>query len=636
MNRGARADSSWRDAGRSVQSRSAMTTGSPDASHGGLRRAALLVGAVLTLGAFHLAGILLLDGFRLDLGSLNTPTPQYLVLVAFWTPFGALAAALFALALAWPRAPSSSTGRLAAEWAALSDRRFLLWACFAAVVIPVAIRRWVLHGAPIADDEAAYRFGAELLARGRLWVQSPPLKLFFDQNHMINDGRLYPVYFLGWPALMAPGVWMGAPGLMNPLMSSLTVPPLFRAIDSFVGPRWARAGVLLFLSSPFLQVAAATLLSHTSCLMALTWCLWMYVRATSARASVRDHAGFALAFAVAFCIRPQSGVPIGLPLLAAWALTVARLERRRRVRAVLAFAVPSVAIAALFLGSLWAQNGSPWRVGYSRYAEYMLENNFRFTTYRSIDLTTVPGYDFSELGLAVARTAAGLFRLNADLFGWPSSMALLVFAVPLFATRIRILWAMFASYLLLQFFQRDWGIDTFGPVHAFEIALPVIVLTIAGVKNLSDRMIWQGAGHALGPGASWSAFAPSLLAALIVTAWLGFVPLRLEGVRQIAAHLNTALNAPARAGIGRAIVFAPFPFAPRCDGIPRHFVLFRPVNDPDLANDILWVNHVSLEDDRRLIERLGDRPGYLMQWTSKCDVALTRITNDAAPGTSVR
>ena len=82
-------------------------------------------------------------------------------------------------------------------------------------------------------------------------------------------------------------------------------------------------------------------------------------------------------------------------------------------------------------------------------------------------------------------------------------------------------------------FQRDWGIDTFGPVHAFELSLPILVLTIAGAKNLSERLTWAQNEDVDPLRWRWAAFAPSLLAALIVTAWLGFVPVRLEGVRQI-------------------------------------------------------------------------------------------------------
>jgi hypothetical protein len=586
--------------------------------------------AALTLAAFHLIGAVYLDGYVLDLRSVNFPGTRYTLFVAFWTFLGGLSTALLALALARRFGSPERFDRLVAEWNAIPERRFLIAACAAAFAMPLLLRIGVLHGAPLTDDESAYRFAAELLASGRLWVPSPPLKLFFDQNFIVNDGRMYAVYFLGWPALLVPGVWLGMPGIVNPVLSALTVPPLFRALRWFAGPSWARGGVLLFLTAPFIQIGAATELAHTACLMALTWSLWLYLRTLADDASPRDHAGFAFMFALAFCIRPQSAVPVGLPLVASWCWNVVRLDAGRRVRAIVAFLVPTTLLAALFLGSLWAQTGSPWRVGYARYGQYMLENDLQFTTFGPADLTAVPGFDFSQIGPALARTALGLFRLNSDLFGWPSSFALIVLGLPVVAgRRTRVLWAMFGSFLLLMLFQSDWGIDSFGPVHAFEVSLPILCLTIVSARNLSERVAWADGAHR--PRWTWSAFAPCLLASLMITAWLGFVPIRLEGVRQIAKHVNVALRAPERAGLHRAVVFATWPFAPACGGGPGHFVIFRPVNDPDLRNDVLWVNHVSVEEDRRLLATLRDRTGYVMRWVPGCTVTLLPLA-DLSPG----
>jgi hypothetical protein len=575
----------------------------------------LFLAAVLALVAFHLVGVAYLRGFALDLGSLDFPTPLYVALVALWTPFGALAAILLALAFSQVvrlEPLSRRVRQLQVEWESLSDRRFLVWAMAAAFLIPFAIRQWLLHGAPLTDDESAYRFSAELLASGRLWVQSPPMKLFVDQNFMINDGRLYTAYFLGWPALLAPGVWIGATGIMNALYSAMTIPALVGALTHVVGRSWARAGVVLFLAAPFVQIAAATQLSHTTCLMALTWCLWIYLQIARDPSSLGRHIAFALAFGLAFFIRPQSALPIGGPLLVAWALAIWRLEPGPRARAVAAFLIPSGLCAALFLGVLWAQNGSPWKIGYARAAEYMIDNKFRFTTFTRVVFTPVPGFDFSHVGQAIARSAGGLFRLNADLFGWPSSFALMLFASP----RVRgvgVLWAMVGFSLAFQLFQHDWGIDTFGPVHALELALPIVCLTIVGAQYSSRWSVSSGLGA-------------SLLTALIVTAWVGFVPARLQAVRQIAAHINIALRAPEKAGLTRAIIFAPQPFAPPCGGSPNHFVFFRPTNDPDLSNDILWVNDLGLDENRRFVGTIGaNRAGYTMRWTAQCEVVLEPV-----------
>ena len=594
--------------------------------------AGLFTAAALFLAAFHLFVVFELGGYGLDLGSLNIPTPRYLALVRMWMPLGTLAAGFLALGIERRSSIPGPLARLIAAVIEIPERQFLILTCVAAFAIPLGIRLCVLQGAPLTDDETAYRFAAELLASGRLWVSSPELKHFFDHGFMINDGRLYPVYFLGWPALLAPGVWIGAPGIMNPFYSALTVPPLVWVIGHVVGRPWGRAGAFLFLSSPFLQIAAATQLSHTSCLAALTWCLWMYVRATDPNASLRDHIGFALSFSLAFCIRPHSALPIGLPLIVSWAMSVARLTDPQRIRAVGAFLISSTAMATLFLGTLWAQNGSPWLPGYARYHQYIVDTDFRFPWSDAVLTNAVPGFDFSHLVPALIKTASGIFRLNFDLFGWPTSLCLLWFALPVAVSRSRIFWAMFASYFLFFLFQNDWGIDTFGPVHAFEVSLPVVVLTIMGVRNLGQRMNRKRGDGSLSATLQKSAFAPALLSALAVTAWLGFVPIRLQAVRQIAAHLNVALRAAERAGIDRAVIFAPFPFAPPCHSVPRHFVFFRPVSDPFLTNDILWVNHITVEDDRRLVTSLGDRPGFIMQWTDACKVTLQPLGNSTVGG----
>ncbi len=209
------------------------------------------------------------------------------------------------------------------------------------------------------------------------------MKLFFDQNFMINDGRLYPAYFLGWPAILAIGVTVSAPELMNPLLSALTVPALYGVLQHFVSRLWARAGILLFLSSPFLQIGAATEPSHTSCFMALAWSLYLYLYLRIA-VTVRPFAimlGFAVSLAFAFCIRPHTAVALGLPLLVGWAMQLRDLSARTRVRVVASFLLPTSVLASIFIAILWAQNGSPWRVGYSRYMQDIIDNGFRFTTF---------------------------------------------------------------------------------------------------------------------------------------------------------------------------------------------------------------------------------------------------------------
>ena len=119
-----------------------------------------------------------------------------------------------------------------------------------------------------------------------------------------------------------------------------------------------------------------------------------------------------------------------------------------------------------------------------------------------------------------------------------------------------------------------------------------------------------------------------LVVSSIVVSCLGFAPVRLRGVHQIAEHVNVAWQAPDRAGLHHAVVFAPFPMAPPCGGTPSHFVLFRPPNDPDLRNDVLWVNTLDDAENRRLVDNMTGRAGYILRWTPDCKVSLLPVATE--------
>src|SRR3982074_1647745 len=101
-----------------------MTESLPVSPPTGPRAPAMLFAATLTLAAFHVVGAIFVDGFALDLGSLNAPTPRYTVCVAFWMLFGALSAALFALAVSRRFESAIQIDKFIGEWNALSERRF--------------------------------------------------------------------------------------------------------------------------------------------------------------------------------------------------------------------------------------------------------------------------------------------------------------------------------------------------------------------------------------------------------------------------------------------------------------------------------------------------------------------------------
>lgn len=573
--------------------------------------------ALFLLALLGAASRELLSETMLDLGrSFNAPTAGFGRYLAYWLFFGTLAALALTQGLRLLLAPWMSA--IAEVWRQGDDRKWLLYGSIFAALVPATLRTFLLQDLPITDDENAYRFMAEVLAGGRVWAESPPLGLFFDNRFLVNDGKMYAHYFLGWPALMLPGLWLGLGGFVTALYSALAVPPLFFVLRRLAGSVWARLGLVLYVLSPMLMVAAATELSHTACITALAWFTWWCLRAEDDDAPLSVHAGAAFAFSVAFFIRPTSALGVGLPFLVRWLFGLRRLEKRRALGALLAFALPAITLAGAFLAINVEQTGSPFVVAYQRAFEYARDNDFRFSPWPSEDQA------FTEMqwlgaGYSLAVAGSAIFRLNIALFGWPWSLAFAVLAGR-GSWRSTLRWSV-VSFFLFHALAHNVGIDTFAPMHYIELAWPLLLLTVAGLEASTRE-----AGRAMeggGFGRGW-AHTPLLFAvSLTVVALTTYAPTRLGAIARIVDDVAKPHRALKEAEIGRGVIFASEPFIAYCGHPPtRGWVFARPNNDPRLENDLLWVNHLSLEKNALLMRHLfPDRRGWVMVWDRSCQVA---------------
>ena len=592
--------------------------------------AGAISGSAVLLGTFLAVGHTQFNGWALHLGTTNGPTPWHGRFLAFWAVFGGASAILLAIGLWHVLAATRSAERLLAAWRQVPDSRWVVYGTIAAFALPAMLRARLLAGMPLTDDENAYRFAAAILAEGRLFFDSPPMKLFFDNLFLVNDGRIFTQYFLGWPALMVPALLAGVPGLANAFYSALTVPALFGVVRRLAGSDGAKAAVGLYLASPMLMVGAATETSHTSCVMALAWCVWFLMRAREPGSPVWAHAGLALLFSTAFFIRPTAALGLGTPVLVAWLAGLRASSGAERFRALAAFALPAAAMAALFLGVNQAQNGSWQDVGYQSYYQYARSNDFRFSIWQEEREVLVRNFEFGAPWKALGIVGLGLLRFQFALFGWPSSLVFVAFAG---LGRSRLFWWLAASFLAVHFFVHDVGVDSFAPMHFYELALPALVLTVLGLRRLVSEL---DAHFPRRDGARVGWLAPLAAASLVAVTLVGYVPARFGAIHQMAAAVRTPFEALDEAGIERGVVFAPAPFIDRCKYYPAVAFLFsRPNNDPALENDVLWVNHLTVERDKELMaEVFTDREGYVMVWTSDCRVLylpLAELGPDSVP-----
>jgi hypothetical protein len=188
-------------------------------------------------------------------------------------------------------------------------------------------------------------------------------------------------------------------------------------------------------------------------------------------------------------------------------------------------------------------------------------------------------------------------------------------------------------FAALHFAVDNPGFDTFGPVHWFELGWPLLLLSAMGLRGLEGMLDeWSGAVARPELRTFLRSVPACLLVALIVVTVPGYTRPRLAAIGRVVEDIREPVEAVRRAELGEAVIFTIHPLSNYCRSEPtRHFKLWRDNNDPDLANPVLWVNHLSVEEDRRLMERFPGRVGRVLVWDRECNVRLLPL-EELAPG----
>ena len=326
----------------------------------------------------------------------------------------------------------------------------------------------VLQDYPNSGDEYAYLISAELISRGRLSVPSPEPREFFDVVHVVNDGKFYGKYPPGWPAILAPGVFLGVPWLVNPLLGALVTVLVYVSGRRHFGPEVANLSLLTLLANPFLLFNSASYFAHPACLLFLTACLHFALRFADDPRHVVSCLAMGASAGLAFVIRPFTAVALILPA-AAW-LTLRGLKAygvRAVIRGVALAAVPFAACFAVFLLYNHAQTGGLFVQPFEKYAPW--------------DVPSLPHDRHEWVGRLLSHVVYRLW----DLARW-LPLSSLFLGLFLFGRgrnqdgRKGVLLACVAGLFAAYFFYWGDGIVQYGPRYLYE-ALGAVVLISAAV-----------------------------------------------------------------------------------------------------------------------------------------------------------
>jgi hypothetical protein len=363
----------------------------------------------------------------------------------------------------------------------VSRIRFNFGVFTVAVLAYAGVAGFVFGGIPRIDDGIASLFQGRLFARGIATLPLPEDAGFCSVFGVLGAkqglGHWCGMYPPGWPLLLAPGVRLGVPWMVNPVLGALLAVAIGELGRHYYGDRTGRVAALLAIPSPFMAVLSGLHLSNMATALFLCLALWSLRKLwETARGFWGGAAG--LTWGAAFLCRPVDAVVLGAIFALGFLTPPERLFRcRNGIAAGLAVALLA---AAVLLGFQQITTGD-WR-----------------TPGHEIGLGPRGHFGFVQLTPTQAHTPATgvqhtflrLRALNDRLLGW-AVPSLLIVMLPFLLRRAR--WREVFLLLplpaLLLTFACYWYYEACFPARYISAAMPYLYLLVSrGLFDLQEAV----------------------------------------------------------------------------------------------------------------------------------------------------
>ena len=353
----------------------------------------------------------------------------------------------------------------------------------------------VFEGLAHLEDEMAYAWQAQVMARGDLTLPSPPSPKSFLVPFVVDyEGQRFGKYPLGWPALLALGINLGARGLVNPLLGGVGVWLTYRLGKRTFSELVGLLAAGLMITSPFFLMNSGSLLSHPMGLVlsagfALCW-FNAFGNARSSRTWLYAILGGACLGTLAMT-RPMTAVGVGLPFAVYGIYLLIGSEWKTRWQ-LLSLGAIALGIGSIQLAWQYIATGDPFFNLYTLWWEY---DKIGFG----------PGYgvlpEGHSLSQAITTTRQTFQRTQEDIFGWwkLSWIFLLPGLVAIYKNLSRridgLLIGLVFPSLVLVYLVYWIGAFLFGPRYFYEGFYSLTIFSGAGIALL--------AGWPYRPEANW-------------------------------------------------------------------------------------------------------------------------------------
>jgi Dolichyl-phosphate-mannose-protein mannosyltransferase len=450
--------------------------------------------------------------------------------------------------------------------------------------------------APNVQDATVYLFQAKVLALGRLSVPVPPMPSFYYQEFvLVHHGQWFGKYPPGWPLLLAAGVLLHLPWLVNPVIAALDILVLFAIGTEIYSRGVAILACMLVATSPFFLVLAATYLAHTATLLYVSGAAYLlirwYKRPQSNRSWQLPATGFL--FGMALATRELDAVAIAVPFLA-----LVLRQPRAVLRLVAGALLPIVSLLAydrVLTDRVFGDPYTMWwsfdRVGFGAHIGGPEQSLRGFT----------PAQGILNMG-------SDLQMLQAHLFGWPFYFALALPMIPFILGRANrwdlLLAASTVSVMLAYILYFNPGLF-YGPRYYYVGIGWLALLAARGFEELyrlPGRLVWRK-----GSGRLPSLLFPGLLAiSLLAYDCVVYLPAQLSAYRSGNAPTVDTVQTMQGIHLKHALVFVPG--SP--SGWSTYSMLFN-LNSPMVNGNTVYVRDQGKHDKALMLlypKRIAYRP----------------------------
>ncbi len=382
---------------------------------------------------------------------------------------------------------------------------------------------------PHVPDEVVYLLHARYLAAGQLDLPLPSVPEAFDLDLMLYENdRWYCPVPPGWPAMLAVGVWLGVPWLVNPVLAGINVVLCYLLVRRAYDRDTARLVVLLFCLSPWQLFLAMSFMTHTFAVTCALAAALMLLHARDTDRSIWAVVAGA-GVGVLALIRPLEGL-IAAGLLGLWAVGVGGKRLRLALTASLVLGVVLVGSVTLLYNH--ALTGNPLKFPLTAYTDKYYApgvNSLGFGPNIGLGwgLDPYPGHGLRDVAV---NTQLNLFAINAELLGWATAGLLpivLLIACGKLNRQDRLALGVVAAIIVTHAFYWFSGGPDFGARYWYLALVPCLVLAARGIQFVAQFLT----GKLESTAADWAAPLAGARVALGVgvlclAAWIAYVPWR--------------------------------------------------------------------------------------------------------------